>query len=424
MRSVILLRGSLIAAALTCSAAALAADLSQATIREKVNIVTVASNAAAAAQPASQGAVVRDENIVRTGNDSRAELQFTDLTLARLGSNSLFSFDAEARAMNFSRGAVLFSKPTNSGAVELRAGAITAAITGSTGFISNVPIGGVRRGSHSAAEPRRSTTMVGMLEGKMKGDAHWTDQQGHAQSTRFRLGPGEMLIAQPGLRPVVVQFDIPRFLKTSPLITKFSHSLLNQAELDRAVAAYRSDERRGFVEPTNVLVSSQPVQLAWTSYNSNAQHAFDASVQQLGSHDTPSGGGDFLPVGGTGVIRGQLVWDTSADLDLHLVLPDHQEVYFANSNVQFNNGRATAMLDHDNTGGHPDVGDSRVENIIVNGVPSGGTYNFFVNSFSSPNASDPFTLRVFYNGHTQLLSGDLSDGQNSQSLTVNVPPGG
>jgi len=40
----------------------------------------------------------------------------------------------QARAMTFTRGAVLFSKPTNSGAIELRSGAITAAITGSTGF--------------------------------------------------------------------------------------------------------------------------------------------------------------------------------------------------------------------------------------------------------------------------------------------------
>jgi len=49
--------------------------------------------------------------------------------------------------MTFTRGAVLFSKPTNSGAIELRSGAITAAITGSTGFISNVPLGGIRTGA-------------------------------------------------------------------------------------------------------------------------------------------------------------------------------------------------------------------------------------------------------------------------------------
>ncbi len=58
--------------------------------------------------------------MVRTGTESRAELEFADLTLARLGSNSIFSFDAEARAMNFTQGAVLFSKPTNSGTIQLQ----------------------------------------------------------------------------------------------------------------------------------------------------------------------------------------------------------------------------------------------------------------------------------------------------------------
>jgi hypothetical protein len=116
------------------------ADLSQAVVREKVNVVTLAPNLGGEARPAAQGAVIRDENVVRTGTESRAELEFTDLTLARLGSNSIFSFDAKARAMTFTQGAVLFSKPTNSGAIQLRSGAVSGAITGSTGFISTVPI--------------------------------------------------------------------------------------------------------------------------------------------------------------------------------------------------------------------------------------------------------------------------------------------
>ena len=106
------------------------ADLSQAVVRQKVNVVTLAPNLTGEARPAAQGAVIRDENVVRTGTESRAELEFTDLTLARLGSNSIFSFDAKARAMNFTRGAVLFSKPTNSGAIQLRSGAVSGNRTG------------------------------------------------------------------------------------------------------------------------------------------------------------------------------------------------------------------------------------------------------------------------------------------------------
>lgn len=410
-----------------CTSSALGADLSQATVREKVNVVTVANAPGAAARPATQGTVVSGQNVVRTGSDSRAELQFTDLTLTRLGSNSVFSFDAASRTMNFTQGAVLFSKPTNSGPVELRAGPITAAITGSTGFISNMPFAAVKGVANKRPQPGRSTITVGMLEGRLKGGTQWTDRQGRAHTMPFKLGPGEMLVAQPGAQPVVVQFDLPRFLRTSPLVKNFSHPLPNQAELARAVAEYETDASRGFVQASNVMVSTQPVRLAFTGYSPATQNAYDVATMQLASQSstTTANNAGFLPVGGSGVIRGQLVWETSADLDLHLVLPDNQQVYFGNPNVPFNNGRATATLDHDNTGGTIDARpDFRVENIVVNGSPSPGNYNFFVNSFSTPNASDPFTLRVFYNGNTQTLNGNVPAGQNSQSVTVVIPPGG
>lgn len=417
-------------AAFTVCLSAIGADLSQAVVRQKVNIVTVAPKLGAEARPVAQGAVVRDENIVRTGGESRAELEFTDLTLARMGSNSIFSFDAQARALSFTQGAVLFSKPTKSGAIQLRSGAVTAAITGSTGFISNVPIGGIKPVKHAPVNMGESTTMVGMLEGKLIGDAHWRDRNGREQKMEFRLGAGDMLIGQPGRRPVIVQFDIPRFLQSSPLITGFSRPLPNTAELNRAVALYQEDARRGFVQATNVNVVSSRV--AWTGYTSPTRGAFDASVDALSSRSSRSsspGGGDggFFPIGGTGVIRGQLVWDTSADLDLHLKLPDGQEVFYNNDSVTFNNGRGTAKLDADDLGNTIKVPPNhRVENIAVNGSLSNGTYTFFVNLFSKNNTtSDAFVLRVIYNGHVQRLTGVLTqDGQNSANVVVRVPSSG
>lgn len=71
-----------------------AADLSQAKVRQKFNGVTLAPNLNGSAHPVAQGAVVQNENVVRTGTESRAELEFTDLTLARIGANSIFTFDA------------------------------------------------------------------------------------------------------------------------------------------------------------------------------------------------------------------------------------------------------------------------------------------------------------------------------------------
>jgi hypothetical protein len=402
--------------------AAPAADLSQATVRQKFNVVTLAPNINAPSRAVAQGAVIRDENVVRTGTESRAELEFTDLTLARIGANAIFSFDAQARSLECERGAVLFSKPAKSGRIEIRSGAVTAAITGSTGFISTSARGAGKKGAPVKAE--EATTVLGMLEGKVKGASTWRDGRGRTRTFQFSLGAGEMLVAQPGRPPAVVQFDLPRFVKTSPLIKGFKGGLLNQGDLQKAVADYQADERRGFIETSNAP-SNQPSNLAWLAYNSPNHNSFDASVAQLGSGMNPSGGGDFVDVGGNGIVRGQLVWTSTADLDLHLFLPDNQEVFYANPNVTFNGGRANAVLDHDNRGETIDLPPNlRVENIAVNGTLSSGNYTFFANSFATSNGSDSFTLTVSGHGHTQTITGTLADGQNSNHVIVQIPPGG
>jgi len=387
------------------------ADLSQAVVRQKVNVVTLAPNLTAAARPASEGAVIHDENVVRTGTESRAELEFTDLTLARLGSNSIFSFDAKARVMNFQKGAVLFSKPTNSGAIQLRSGAISGAITGTTGFISTVAMEGLGKTGRINSNGKGTTTIIGILEGKVQGGSRWTDSSGREHTTSFKLGPGELLVSRPDGMPRMAQFDIPRFVKSSPLIKGFKAPLPNAAALDRAIADYEMDVRRGFVDQTNGRTSGNPLTFAFVG-----QIPLDV-VAQLQVQNP-----GFLPVGSDGVIRGQLVWNSAADLDLHLLLPDGQEVSYRNVSITFNNGRATARLDHDNLGNTIDVPPGmRVENIVINGVPLEGLYRFIVESFNSPNASDAYTLRVFYNGHLQVINGNVGVHQSSKAVVVQVP---
>ena len=389
------------------------ADLSQALVKEKYNIVTLAPNRTSEARSAAEGTVILDQGVVRTGTDSRAGLEFSDRTVARLGSNAIFSFDAKARAMNATRGAVLFAKPTNSGAIQIQAGAVSGALTGSTVFISTVPMEGIGKGVHPRSKGKRTTTLVGMLEGKIHGGARWTDSGGHEHTTPFKLGPGELLVARSDGPPRVAQFDIPRFLKSSPLITGFNSSLPNAAALQRAVADYKADERSGFVDKTNVTVSTRPVNVPLVGQ----VLPLDA-VAQLKSQNP----GGFLPVGSTGIIRAQLIWNTAADLDLYLTLPTGQVVSFSNVSVTFNNGRAIAMLDHDNLGHTIDVPPSvRVENLVVNGVPLAGLYAFVVNNFNTLNNADSFTLRVFYNGQLQVVNATLAGGHTSPPVVIHVP---
>jgi hypothetical protein len=385
----------------------LGADLSQATVQKKVNVVTIAPNLAGDPQPAAAGTTIYPDNVVRTGTASGAILQFVDLTQARLGGNSTFTWDAKTREMDFKQGAILISKPTNSGPINLRSGSVAGSITGSTVFLSTVPA----KGTGKAGSNGKTTTIIGMLEGKIRGVTRWTDSSGREQTSPYRLGPGEMLVARPDGAPRLAQFDIPRFVKTSPLVKM--GPLPNAAALDRAIAAYQADERAGFIERTNVRVSTQPVNMALVG-----QVVPPDVVAQL--QDQNPGG--FLPVGSTGVLRAQLIWNTSADLDLYLTLPTGQVVSFGNVAVTFNNGRAIARLDHDNLGNRIDFRPNlRVENISVNGIPLGGLYTFIVNNFNASNGTDSFTLRVFYNGQLQVINGTLAGGQNSQPVVIQVP---
>lgn len=381
------------------------ADLSQAVVQQKVNVVTISPSLAGAPQPAGAGTVIYPDNVVRTGTASRALLQFVDLTQARLGGNSTFSWDAKTRSMDFKQGAVLISKPTDSGPINLRSGAVSGAITGSTVFVSTMPTKGA---AHSKG--KGTTTIIGMLEGKIQGGSRWTDSAGREHTDSFKLGPGEMMVARPDGPLRRVQFDIPRFVKTSPLVKM--GPLPNAAALDRAIAAYQADERAGFIDQTNIRVSTGPISMGLVG-----QVVTPDVVAQTVAANTHG----FLP-GPDGVMRAQLVWNTSADLDLYLTLPTGQVVSFGNVSVTFNNGRANARLDQDNIGqtiNFPPT--TRVENIVVNGIPLAGLYTFLANNFNASNGTDSFTLRVLYNGHLQVISGNLAGGQNSPPVIVQVP---
>src|SRR6478672_9107601 len=88
--------------------------------------------AQAAPRPAALSDTVRGDTAVRTGVESRAELTFSDLTIARLGANTIFSFNEGTRTVDLSNGAILLRVPKNSGGAKIQTAAVTAAITGTT----------------------------------------------------------------------------------------------------------------------------------------------------------------------------------------------------------------------------------------------------------------------------------------------------
>ena len=115
-------------------AASRAEPFEQAEVIKAINLVSLLPQSTRAVR----GDVVKGNTGLKTGNDSRAELQFPDLTITRVGSNSLFRFVAGTREIILDSGTMLFSAPPGAGGGKVRAGSITAAVTGSDFMISNV----------------------------------------------------------------------------------------------------------------------------------------------------------------------------------------------------------------------------------------------------------------------------------------------
>ena len=81
--------------------------------------------------------VVRANNFLLSETDSRAELQYPDGTLVRIGQNTVFTFDASSRTLALEKGTLIFHIPKGSGGGTIKTPSLTAAITGTTGKVSD-----------------------------------------------------------------------------------------------------------------------------------------------------------------------------------------------------------------------------------------------------------------------------------------------
>lgn len=111
-----------------------AADKEQARVTEVVRVVHLLE-AQAPPRPATVNSTVREGAAVRTGTDSRAELTFTDLSITRLGADTVFSFNPATRAYDLTNGAILMSAPKGAGTVRINTPIATCAVNGFTAII-------------------------------------------------------------------------------------------------------------------------------------------------------------------------------------------------------------------------------------------------------------------------------------------------
>ena len=175
-----------------------AAQFNEARVTEVIKEVKLLRTQSAP-RPASISDEVRGGTAVRTGADSRAELTFTDQTLARLGSDTLFTFEARTRDVDLGGGAMLLYVPKNAGGAKVKTAAVTAAITGTTCLIENY---------------RKSYSKLIFLEGS--GRAYLKRDP----SQSVVLHPGEMLVVRANATslPSPQKINLRVLRKTSPLL--------------------------------------------------------------------------------------------------------------------------------------------------------------------------------------------------------------
>ncbi len=191
---------------------ALAASLRDAEVRHALNDVRVLDTAERT-HPAAAREVLRDGSTILTGTGSRAELNFPDRTLVRLGAETSLRIKPGTRDLVLDRGTLLIQIPKLRGGARILTGSLTASAGGATLLIEHLP---------------QSSVKVVVLEGDLRISANGF------LGDSILLPPGKMLITKPDVRriPDPVDVDLRTLTQTSSLIV----STLFRGDSDFAVA--------------------------------------------------------------------------------------------------------------------------------------------------------------------------------------------
>jgi hypothetical protein len=216
--------------------AAQAAPIQNLTFTEVVKDVFVIDPATKKETPAKAGDTLVPPNVLKTGADSRAELVAEDKTVTRVGSNTIFSVEANSRDVNLAQGSVLFHSPAGRGGGRIKSAGATASVLGTTLAVSANASGGFK---------------TSLLEGK--GEVR--DLKGG----KVGLVAGQVTFAKPGggLSPAL-NFDLKAQISNSKLVGGFSAPLASIAKIEAAVTVQQAKIAGGGLVSTGMLIGDRP----------------------------------------------------------------------------------------------------------------------------------------------------------------------
>lgn len=124
--------------AFTALLAHAAVPFNEATVTRLQNKVSYGEQAAggSSTRPAAVQDVIRARNFLLTETNARAELQYNDGSIVRVGQNTVFTFEADSRTLSLSKGTFIFYVPKGQGGGLIKTPSLTAAITGTVGKVS------------------------------------------------------------------------------------------------------------------------------------------------------------------------------------------------------------------------------------------------------------------------------------------------
>jgi hypothetical protein len=224
-----ILAGSIASLVVLVSRATLTAASPEARVTQIIRDVKLLPSAADA-RPAVVDDTVTEDTALRTGEESRSELTFPDLTITRLGADTIFSFSKAGRTAKVESGSILLRVPKDSRGGAIKTNTVTVAITGTTVIFET--------------DPEGNSKLI-----TLEGGARLSFVN---NPRRFRnVRAGQMLDVAAGATtlPNSEDIDLDELLKTHPLITDFGP--LPSQDLIVAVAQERQNvsRRRGIPAP-------------------------------------------------------------------------------------------------------------------------------------------------------------------------------
>ena len=217
-----------------------AAQLKEAQVTQVVKDVKLLPTGAAA-RPAAVSDEVREGIAVRTGVDSRSELKFTDQTLARLGANTLFSFNEGTRNLNLQDGAMLLRVPKGAGGAKINSSAVTAAITGTTVMVETHAVTKKNKNSYYKFIVLEGTARL-YLPGRL------------GESTLVKAGQMIIMRLDSKMIPEPVDVDIGKITQSSLLVTGFPTPLGSENLIAYEQLKQNNQKASGQLYETNLVI--------------------------------------------------------------------------------------------------------------------------------------------------------------------------